>query len=261
MQDPGKKNMPTQTNQSSDRLLTMIEVMAEHQSPMRLQDIARACNTNPPTALRFITALQRRNYVAQEIDTGRYYLTFKFCAIGQSISSYTDIRAIAAPFLRGAAQLFQESCNLAVENNMTILYIEVANSQSQTLFSTQRIGNVAPMHCTGIGKLILADYPGEELERFLAIKGLPRLTEHTITASGAFTEELSRIRELGYAFDNQECEVGVRCISAPIRDYTGRTIAGISISGPAVRMTDEHIYEHLPQLLDTAGEISLRMGG
>jgi DNA-binding IclR family transcriptional regulator len=261
MQNPGKKNMPTQTNQSSDRLLTMIEIMAENQSPMRLQDIARACNTNSPTALRFITALQRRNYVAQEIDTGRYYLTFKFCAIGQSISTYTDIRTVAAPFLRSAARQFQESCNLAVENNMTILYIEVANNQSQTLLSTQRIGNVAPMHCTGIGKLILAGYSPDELERFLAVKGQPRFTEYTITTPGELSKELTAIRALGYAFDNQECEVGVRCISAPIRDYTGRTVAGISISGPAVRMTDKHINENLPMLLETAEEISVRMGG
>ncbi|MDL2232113.1 IclR family transcriptional regulator [Ruminococcaceae bacterium OttesenSCG-928-L11] len=260
MQDPHSKNKPTQTNQSSDKLLTMIEVMAENPGPMRLQDIAACCNTNSTTALRFITALQRKNYVAQEIDTGRYYLTLKLCAIGQSISQYMDIRAVSLPFLRGTSQLFRESCNLAIANDHSIMYIETANSPNQTLLSTQRIGNVAPMHCTGIGKLILSDYSPAELERFVTAKTLPRLTDFTITDQQALSDELEQIRRQGYAFDNEECEVGARCIAAPIRDYTGRVIAGISVAGPAVRMTDEHIYQHLPYLLDTARQISIRMG-
>jgi len=260
MQNPYKKNMPSQTNQSSEKLLTMIEVMAARQEPLRLQEIAKLCGTNSTTALRFITALQRKNYVAQDIDTGRYYLTFKFCAIGQSISSYTNIRTIAAPFLRSVAHLFKETCNLAIENDMSIMYIEIANSPNQTLLSTQHIGNIAPMHCTGIGKLLLTDYSMTELDHLITIKKLPEFTERTITAKQELLAELDIIRQAGYAFDNEECEVGVRCISAPIRDFTGKIVAGISVSGPAVRMTDEHIYQHLPFLLDTAEQISIRMG-
>lgn len=260
MQDPHKKSVPTQTNQSSDRLLTMIEVMVEQQEPLRLQDIARLCDTNPSTALRFITALQRKHYVAQDMDTGRYYLTFKFCAIGQSISSYTNIRTIALPFLRSTARIFKETCNLAIENDMSIMYIEVANSPNQTLLSTQRIGNIAPMHCTGIGKLILTGYSTTEIDQLISVKKLPKYTEYTITTKQALLTELDTIRQAGYAFDNQECEVGVRCVSAPVRDFTGKIIAGISISGPSVRMTDAHIYQNLEFLLDTAEQISIQMG-
>lgn len=260
MQDPHSKSLPTQTNQSSERLLTMIEVMAENQEPLRLQDIARLCNTNSSTALRFITALQRKNYVAQDMETGRYYLTFKFCSIGQSISSYINIRTIAQPFLRSVASHFRESCNLAIENDMSIMYIEIANSPNQTLLSTQRIGNVAPMHCTGIGKLLLTNYTNSQIDQYIAIRKLPAFTGRTIIGKQALLDELDKISQLGYAFDNEECETGVRCISAPIRDYTGQITAGISISGPTVRMTDEHIYKNLPFLLDTAEQISIRMG-
>lgn len=260
MHDPHSKSMPTQTNQSSDKLLNLLEVMTEQPEPLRLQDVSRLCDMNPSTALRFLTALQRRDYVAQDIDTGRYYLTFKLCYLAQNVSAFFDIRSLALPFMRSVAHIFGESCNLAMESDMTVMYIDVVTGPNKILMSTQRIGNVAPMHCTGVGKLFLTDYSATDLEHLIAVKKLARFTEHTITEPSALAEELDRIRKLDYAFDNQECEVGARCIAAPIRDYTGKIKAGISVSGPAVRMSDEHIFTHLPFLLETAQQISTRMG-
>ena len=100
----------------------------------------------------------------------------------------------------------------------------------------------------------------QELEQAIALKRLQKFTERTITSVMALLDELGQIRKKGYAFDNEECETGVRCIAAPIRDYTGRIVAGVSISGPTVRMTDDHIYANLPCLLDAAQEISIRLG-
>ena len=255
-----QKKPLTPPNQSSDKLLSMLEMLTEQTEPLRLQDIARLCGMNASTALRFLTALQKRNYVARDIDTGRYYVTFKLCALAHNVSTYNSIRSIALPFMRSVAATFKESCNLAIENDMTIMYVEVINGPSSTLLSTQRIGNVAPMHCTGVGKLFLTGYTSAELERFLAVKKLPVFTEHTLATPQALLDELKHIRSLGYAFDNEECEVGVRCIAAPIRDFTGKIHAGISVSGPAVRMTDEYIYTHLNFLLETAKQLSMCMG-
>lgn len=260
MRDPRSKFAPTQTNQSSDKLLRLLEIMTEQSEPLRLQDIARVTGMNSSTVLRFLTALQRRDYVAQDMDTGRYFLTFKICALAQNISTFFDIRNIAMPFMRNVSHLFSESCNLATENDMTVVYIAVANVPGNTLMSTQRIGNVAPMHCTGVGKLFLTDYSPTELDRLVAIKKLPGFTEYTITAPDVLRAELEKIRAQGYAFDNEECEVGARCIAVPIRDYTRKIKAGISVSGPAVRMTDAHIFTHLPYLLEAAEQISIRMG-
>jgi len=215
---------------------------------------------NSSTVLRFLSALQCMNYVAQDIDTGRYHLTFKLCAIAQNITSHTSIRSIAMPFLRNVSHVFGESCNLAVESDMSVMYVEVANASGKTLMSTQRIGNVAPMHCTGVGKLMLSGFSENEMEKYIAVRGLPKLTEHTLTTKEAIDSELDKIRSDGYAFDNEECEAFVRCIAAPIHDYTGKIIAGISVSGPAARMSDEHIMKNLPVLMETATQISLRLG-
>jgi Transcriptional regulator len=260
MQDSREKFTPTQSNQSSDKLLNLLEIMTEQSEPLRLQDIAKLCSMNSSTTLRFLTALQRRNYVAQDIDSGRYYLTFKICALAQNVSTLFDMRGIAIPFMRNVSQIFGESCNLAMENDMTVVYIDVANVPNKMLMSTQRIGNIAPMHCTGVGKLFLSEYSSVELERLVAVKKLTHFTEYTISDLASLRTELERIRNAGYAFDNEECEIGARCIAAPVRDYTGRIKAGISVSGPAIRMTDEHIFAHLPCLLEAAEQISLRMG-
>jgi len=255
-----EKLIPAQTNQSSDKLLSLLELLSEQSEPNRLKDIARLSNMNASTALRFIDALLRRGYVAQEESSGRYYLTFKLCSLTQNISSQSNLRTIALSFLRRVADAFNESCNLAIEDNLSLLYVEAVSSSTRALISTQRIGKAAPLHCTGIGKLFLSEYTSEGLQRLIKVKPLEKFTENTFTSVPTLLVELGRVKKLGYAYDNEECEEGLRCIAAPVRDYTGKIVAGISVSGPTVRMTDEHIVEHLPLLLDSAKKISIQIG-
>jgi DNA-binding IclR family transcriptional regulator len=190
-----KSSTPTRVNQSSDKLLLLLETMTTQTEPLRLQDIACLCRMNASTALRFLKALQKRQYVAQDADTGRYYITFKLCALAQSISSFFDMRNLVRPFLRNVAQIFSESCHLAIERDMTVVYIEVEKGPSKTLMSTQRIGNVAPLHCTGVGKLFLTDYSPMALEQLIAIKGLTRYTERTIADPANLKVELDNIKK------------------------------------------------------------------
>jgi DNA-binding IclR family transcriptional regulator len=234
--------------------------MAQQEEPMRLQDIARRLKMPASTALRFLTALQNRDYVAQAIDTGRYSLTFKLCGLADNIRANQSLRNIGLPFLRSVASAFDESVNLSIEYDMSVMYIEAVQGPSKTLMSLQRIGNIAPLHCTGVGKLLLLEYSPSQLERILAIKGLPGYTDNTITSRELLERELNQIRMRGYSFDNEECEKGVRCVAAPIYDYTGKIVAGISVSGPVTRMTDGHIRNNLADLLDAAREISARLG-
>ena len=113
MHNPHEKNLPTQTNKSSDKLLLVMEAMAQAGQPLRLQDVAAQCGMNASTTLRFLTALVRRNYAAQDIATGRYYLTLKLCALAQNVQDRFDLRGIATPFLNNVSHIFGESCNLA----------------------------------------------------------------------------------------------------------------------------------------------------
>ena len=251
---------PTQTNLSSEKLLSLMEVMSGLSEPARLQDLSRELQMNSSTVLRFLAALQRKGYAARDIDTGRYYLTFKLCGMAQSISANMSIRNISLPFLRSVSRMFGESANLSIEYDMSVMYVEVVNGPSKTLVSTQRIGNIAPMHCTAVGKLLLQNYTPTQMEQMIAVKGLARYTSATLTTAQGLMAAVEEARRLGYAYDNEECEPGVRCVAAPVRDYTGQVVAGISVSGPTARMTDAHIGANLPAFLETAEEISHRLG-
>lgn len=250
----------TKANQSVEKVLNIIEILSKQNEPVRLHDLAQKLNMNASTTLRFLTTLQKKGYVAQQKESLRYYLTFKICSIANNVSQRVRMRDIAVTYLKGLSSIFLESVNLAIEEDMTVVYVEVINGPNQGLRSMQRIGNIAPMHCTGVGKLMLLNYDSRQIDKLIDKKGLQRFTDATITTKEGLIAELEKVRKQDFAYDNEECEEGVRCIAAPIKDYTRKTIAGISVSGPAFRMTDEFIESKLHYLLDAACQISAHLG-
>lgn len=253
----------TKANQSIEKMLQIIEVMAQARGPMRLSDLSRAVQMPASTVLRMVGTLTDHGYAYQERDTAQYGLTLKFSQIGSLIHGQFDLRNVARPYLIELSRRCDESTCLAIEEAMEVIYLDVVEGPDSMLRITQRIGKRAPMHSTGVGKLMLTQYSTEGLRRLAEERGLERLTPNTAGTLEQLTEELSRIRQAGYALDNEECELGARCVAAPVRDYEGRIVAAISVSGPVSRMTEARVSDILPQLLDTAGEVSgmLAYGG
>ena len=254
-----KKSTPN-ANQSTEKAMALLELLAQARTPMRLRDISDALGLNPSTALRFLTALQRCGYVSQEESSQRYQLTYKLCHLANQLTSRIELPTVTHPYLVSLAEQVHEAVCVSVERDMAMVYIDVATGPDQTLMSLQRIGNVSPMHCTGNGKLRLLTYSEEDLDRLIRTKGLLRRTPSTITTKEGLLQELEQIRREDVAYDNEECEQGVRCMACPIRDYTGAIVAGVSITGPASRMTDEAIRCYLGRLRRTAGDISAALG-
>lgn len=247
-------------NQSTEKALAILELLAAAPEPVRLRDLSAALALNPSTALRFLTSLQNCGYVEQEPATQRYSLTYKICRLASQVNRHTPLQAITHPYLRKLSEQFDEAMCVSVERDMSMVYVDVAAAPAQTLMSLQRIGNVSPMHCTGNGKLLLLNYSPEQLDELLRRKGLPRYTEHTLTTRAALEAELERIRSDGFAYDNEECELGVRCLACPIRDHTGRIAAGLSVTGPVTRMTDARLRTMRADLREAARQISEALG-
>ena len=134
---------------------------------------------------------------------------------------------------------------------MELVYTDVVDGPDNMLRIMQRIGKKAPLHSTGIGKLLLLNYSNKQLNELIATKGLTALTPNTLVSREALVERLEQIRRQGYALDDEECELGARCVAAPVRDYTG-----ISISGPVSRLTKEHIQVIIPVVQEVADKIS-----
>jgi DNA-binding IclR family transcriptional regulator len=256
----GKTERRAQINQSSEKLLSIMELLADAHEPMRLLDISRELHINVSTALRFLNTLIKNGYVIQEQKSLRYYLTFKICNLAHRLRSKVNIRSLAAPYMQQLSQIFGESVCLSIEQNMKVVYIEVVEGQDQMIRSMQRIGSVAPLHCTAVGKLFLSEYSESQLDKIIMTTGLTQFTRNTITKKGQLFKELEKIRNRGFAVDNEECEAGARCISCPIRDHTGKMIAGISVTGPVIRITDQLIGSKVSHLIESAAEISRILG-
>jgi DNA-binding IclR family transcriptional regulator len=244
------------TNQSVEKTIQIIETMASAREPLRLADIALLVQMPASTALRMVNTLVQKGYAYQEADTLRYGLTLRLTQIGSQVNAHISIREIAHPVLVRLSQDFKESACLAIEEDMEVIYIDVVDGPDGLLKITQRIGKRAPMHSTGVGKLLLTQYTPEKLALFMEKKGLLSLTPNTVASMEDLHKEIELIRQRGFALDDEECELGARCLAAPICNSEGRIVAAISLSGPVSRMNPKRITEITSSLVAAANEIA-----
>lgn len=246
----------TKGNQSVGKALKIIEILAGAPEPMRLMDIAALAQMPSSTALRMIATLMGCGYIAQESDTQKYYLTLKFARIGEVAASRFNMRNVIHPYLTRLSHDCGEASCAAVDNDMTALYVDFVDGPDGMLKITQHIGKLSPLHCSGVGKCLLLNYDEGMIEAFIEKKGLPAFTSNTVTSKKRLLRELQEIRQRGYAIDDEECEMGVRCIACGVSDHSGRIAAAISISGPVGRMTEPRVKTISTLLMDAAKEIS-----
>ena len=198
--------------------------------------------------------------VVPDIDKGEVTLTFKVCGVADKVIASTDIRDIVHPYLRDLARMMGETVCLAVEDDLSVAYIDVVEGRFSIIRNMRRIGTVAPLHCTGMGKVLLFEADEEKLDRLVEEKGLERFTKNTITTRQDLEREIAESRARGWAYDNEECEIGARCIAFPIYNYTGKIVAAFSVTGLVARMSDAFLDSRLELLKETAAQISRELG-
>lgn len=252
-------NSNRQTNRSSIRLLQILECLAQERAPMRLQDISKQVGMTQSTVSRYLYALQEENYVYQESETSRYALTWRICGLCENLSTPLSLRSISASFINHLAITLSLGACLVVDKDSECMYLDcIDNPRFPTL---QHIGKRASLHATGSGKVLLSQYSETQLSTYIQTKGLIRYTEHTITDPAALYKELSDVRQKGFALDMEECENGLYCLSVPLRDYSKRIVAAISLFGNADDLSKEKMTDNLyPILKETAALISIRLG-
>lgn len=250
-----------EANLSSDKLLHIIEYMSANRLPMRLKDISDNLGISQPTVVRYLRTLCDQGYAYQDGQTGCYAMTWKICRLSSSLESNLVMRSMAGSLLSEFANAHNMGVLLAVAHEGSLVYLDLVGAPHGSVDTMLRIGKDAPMHSTGSGKILLSAMTPAQLNTILDQHGQTRLTPNTITNRSALMQELSEIREQGYAIDNEECEIGHRCVSVPLYDYTGGIAAAISAFGSSERMTDDAIRgEILPGLRTLSREISFRLG-
>ena len=240
------------------KALNIIEILASNSDAgINLTELSAVLNMPKSTTHRYLATLLELN-LAERNDTDRFRLGTKVIELAGSFLASSDIRKESEPILEEMAKKTGETVHLAVPSGSEVVYIAKVESR-HTLGMFSHIGTRLPMHCTALGKSILA-FSRPDLIQTILSEPLQSRTPNTITSNEALREELVLIRTQGFAVDNEENEVGICCVGAPILNYTGRAIAAMSISGPCDRMDKERCIQLGPVLQEAVLNISKRKG-
>lgn len=243
---------------SLEKSLKVIDLLAENQKGLTLSGISQALQIPSSTAHHILSTFLSHGYVSKDPETKKYSLGFKFVSISKSILENLDVRQIAHDYLVKLHEKCRESVFLAVLRDSKIAYIDRINYLSGLSLATN-VGFTTEPHATAGGKVLLSGLTRKEVERIYGSRRLRRYGKNTITTLHELFKELEKVRQQGYAIDNEEYYDGVRCVGAPIR-AGGKIIAALSITGSVFSMTMERINEELVALaVETAKEISSQM--
>lgn len=242
-----------------DRVVDILEAFPKYGPELGVSDISRLLGLKKATAHRLLSALRRRGLVTQDPVSRRYRLGLKLWELGSMATSQVDWVHRVKPYLQQLTDETGETSHLAVLSDGQVLYVEKVESPRSLRIPSQ-VGRRLPVHCTAIGKALVAFLPDEVLESIVAHRGLVRFTSNTITDLDRLRNELAIARERGYTTDNEEIEEGLACIGAPIRDHSAHVVAAISIAGPASRVRSERMGEHIRAVVAAANSISKMLG-
>jgi len=262
--DPGRAGVEADGDrivgaQVVDRVVDILETFATVGPELGVSDVSRALGLKKATAHRLLASLLRRGLVAQDPVTRRYRLGMKLWELGSLATSQLDWVDRVKPFLQHLTDVSGETSHLAVLNDGQVLYVDKVEI-SRSLRMPSQVGKRLPVHCTGVGKALIAFLPEEVLRGVLNRRGMPRMTAHTITDRDALWRELALVRERGYAMDHEEIDEGLTCVAAAVRDHTSHVVAGISIAGPSSRLRPELMAECAREVVGTANAMSRALG-
>jgi DNA-binding IclR family transcriptional regulator len=259
-QAPPASPRGTYTVKSLVKALNILEVLAEGEEPAyTLTQLSRRLRLHISTVHRLIVNLVSQGFIEEAPGGGGYQLSFKALRMGLRVLDRLDFRLVAQPLLRELSRQTKEAVQLAILQGTRAIPIEKFGSP-QPAGLDARLGGVMPLHCTGVGKILLA-YQSEELSKQIArTSGFHRFTRHTITSLANLKKELEGIREEGYALEQEESVEGLHGVAGPVFDHTGRVVAAFGVVGPATRITPASLPEIVRLVCATSEQISFRLG-
>jgi len=254
-----KKEKPNYPIKVLDKSLSVLELLLQQGSAMNMIELSEKLGLYPSNIHRILDTLKYRGYVEQDPHTQKYQLGLKVLELGMAKFRQMDMIREATPYLKDLVNQCNETVHLGVLEGEEVLYLAKEESY-QTIRMISYVGKRAPLHCTSLGKVLLAYLSAEERKKILGEKVLPRLTENTITDKRELEKELDKVKEQGFALDREENEKDVRCVAVPIRNYQGEVIAALSISSPIFRLDKNRQNDLKKALIETSKKISKRLG-
>lgn len=242
-----------------DRAFAIMAALASSDRAMGASEIGSRLQLNKTTVHRLLAVLERHRYVERDLDGGRYRLGLKLVELGGIALSRFDVHRLAQPFIERLVSETGETAHLGILRQSEV--ISLVNVEGHHNIRTpSTVGRRSPVHCTSQGKVLLAFQTKPFIEAFLRSHRFKAYTKNTVRSAAQFRTELERVRNYGFALDDEEYENGLKCVGAPVRDHSGKVIAAISIAGPAFRVTPECLPKIIRNVVNTAAELSMALG-
>ncbi|GMO23743.1 IclR family transcriptional regulator [Bradyrhizobium sp. TM233] len=246
--------------QSVDRALSILETLAEDDEGYRLSDLAVRTGLSASTVHRLLATLESRRFVQFDRTQSKWHVGSRAFTVGASFARRRNFSAQAIPYLRKLRDLTRETANLAVVDDEFIIVLTRMESR-EIMRSLTLVGGRVPMVTSGVGKAVLATYSDEDVGAVIRHHGMPRLTEKSIVRPSDLFKELEKIRKQGFALDDEEASMGLRCIAAVVYNDCAEPLAAISVSGMTSRLTDDRLPEIGQIVREVAGELTVTLGG
>lgn len=241
------------------KALELLEAFSFEERRLSLAELAAKTGIPRATAFRLLATLEETGFVVKE--SGDYRLGIKCFVLGNVVAANLDLRQVAHPHLVALRDRTAETTQIAILDHWQMVYLERVPSPHPVGFMRSRAGAILPAYCTGLGKTLLAFRPEAEVEAWAMKQTFKPLTPHTLTSSERLLEDLRVIRTRGYGLDEEELEVGVRCIAAPVRNHESTVVAAISVAGPSERMPRTLAGSDMAKsVVAAAHEISIDLG-
>lgn len=244
---------------SVDNALRLLESFTPDAPELSAAELSKKLGLSKTTVHRLLSTLRSRGFVERHELTKKYRIGLKVFEIGSLVLRVTGFGILVQPEMVELANLCNETVNIGVLSGGKVMYLNKIESRGEIIGLDLEVGRRVPAHCTALGKVLLAYLSPKEVDYVIAKEGLSRFTPKTITDPEKLKEHLEQVRLEGFAIDDEEFRLGIRCIAAPIRNGSGDVVAAISIAGPSDRFTLEKAYEYKDAVISTAQKISNRL--
>ena len=242
-----------------DRAAQILDCFGFEHQELSVSEIGAKTNLHRSTAHRILMALEYNDLIQQNPENGKYRLGIKLFRLGHQAVSHLNLREICRPFLTRIMNETKETVHLAVLDEDQVLYLDKVEGP-HALRMPSRVGRRIPTYCTSLGKAMLSCLDDQEVKDIFRNQVLRPFTANTVKTASQLLYDLRMIRKRGYSIDNEEIEIGLRCVGAPIKDYTGAMVGAISAAAPSARLSGQKVHTVGRLVVTTAEGISEKLG-